>query len=100
MAGRAVERSGDARLAAIERALPCCRCVRSAHQLRHRAATEALRKCHDLRKVQTLLGHASVGTTAIYTKIDASDLADIIVDVNAPPRHGVDGYEQLELPVA
>jgi site-specific recombinase XerD len=57
----------------------------SAHRLRHRAATEALRKCHDLRKVQTLLGHASVATTAIYTKVDPSDLRDIIVDVNSPP---------------
>jgi site-specific recombinase XerD len=56
----------------------------SAHQLRHRAATEALRKCHDLRLVQTLLGHGSVQTTAIYTLVDAGDLASIIVDVTAP----------------
>ena len=60
----------------------------SAHRLRHRAATEALRKCHDLRKVQTLLGHASVGTTAIYTMVDSGDLADIIVDVNTPSDQG------------
>ena len=58
--------------------------VGSAHRLRHRAATEALRKCHDIRKVQTLLGHASVATTAIYTLVDASDLEDIIVDASAP----------------
>jgi integrase/recombinase XerC len=56
----------------------------SAHRLRHRAATEALRKCHDLRKVQTLLGHGSVATTAIYTKVDTGDLAAIIVDVHSP----------------
>jgi integrase/recombinase XerC len=56
----------------------------SAHRLRHRAATEALRKCHDLRKVQTLLGHESVSTTAIYTKVDTGDLASIIVDVHSP----------------
>jgi len=54
----------------------------TAHQLRHRAATEALRKCHDLRKVQTLLGHASVGTTAIYTLVDSKDLRHILADVN------------------
>jgi integrase/recombinase XerC len=54
----------------------------TAHRLRHRAATEALRKCHDLRKVQTLLGHGSVSTTAIYTKVDTTDLAGIIADVN------------------
>jgi site-specific recombinase XerD len=57
----------------------------TGHQLRHRAATEALRKCHDLRKVQTLLGHASVGTTAIYTLVDSKDLRDILADVvNSP----------------
>lgn len=53
----------------------------TAHRLRHRAATEALRKCHDLRLVQTLLGHASVATTAIYTRIDQRALSDILVDV-------------------
>ena len=54
----------------------------SAHQLRHRAATEALNKCSNLRKVQTLLGHASVATTAIYTLVDSRDLADILADIN------------------
>jgi site-specific recombinase XerD len=60
----------------------------TGHQLRHRAATEALRKCHDLRKVQTLLGHASVGTTAIYTAVDSRDLADILADVNESGDQG------------
>jgi integrase/recombinase XerC len=58
----------------------------SAHRLRHRAATEALRKCHDLRKVQTLLGHGSVATTAIYTRVDTGDLAAIIVGVTTPEK--------------
>jgi integrase/recombinase XerC len=66
----------------------------SAHRLRHRAATEALRKCHDLRKVQTLLGHESVSTTAIYTKVDAGDLAAIIVDVTTPKPDGADLVKQ------
>jgi site-specific recombinase XerD len=56
----------------------------SAHRLRHRAATEALRKCGDLRKVQTLLGHASVATTAIYTQVDKRALCDILADVVTP----------------
>jgi len=56
----------------------------SAHRLRHRAATEALNKCDNLRKVQTLLGHGSVATTAIYTKVNTSDLREIIADVNMP----------------
>ena len=62
----------------------------TAHQLRHRAATEALGKCHDLRLVQTLLGHGSVATTAIYTKVNPAHLAAIIVDVNTPRTVDVD----------
>jgi integrase/recombinase XerD len=62
----------------------------TAHRLRHRAATEALRKCHDLRLVQTLLGHGSPSTTAIYTLVDSADLRSIIADVNPTINIGAD----------
>lgn len=40
------------------------------HKLRHRFATAAYRASHDLRAVQTLLGHASVATTQVYVAVD------------------------------
>lgn len=46
-----------------------------AHQLRHRAATELLRSCGNLRVVQRFLGHSSIATTAIYTAIVDDELA-------------------------
>jgi integrase/recombinase XerC len=48
----------------------------SHHKFRHAYATDTLEATGDLRLVQTLLGHKSVTTTAIYTKIQTSRLVD------------------------
>lgn len=45
----------------------------SAHALRHWFATTTYRQTRDLRLVGDLLGHASVSTTAIYTKVVMAD---------------------------
>jgi integrase/recombinase XerD len=50
----------------------------SPHSLRHTCATHLLKGKADIRQIQRLLGHASIASTQIYTRVEITDLKQVL----------------------
>ena len=69
----------------------------SPHMLRHSFATHLLKRGADIRHVQQLLGHASIETTEIYTRVAVKDLQDVLERAHPRDRAKLPDLQLLKI---
>jgi integrase/recombinase XerD len=68
----------------------------SAHSLRHAFATHLLKGHADIRHIQRLLGHSSLRTTEIYTRVDTADLKKVLKRCHPREREAASGDDSQQ----
>lgn len=76
--GRRLGTAGLRRIVKVSAKAARIGCRVTTHGLRHTCATQLVRGGGDIRYVQEILGHRSVQTTAIYTRVAIEDLRRVI----------------------